>query len=412
MNLEEARNVLWLKSNPRPLGELFDEGYLTRERLEWAAVWAYNPRLREAANVLLSNITELKKPEETRSEFQLGMSVAKARTVLWPFAPYKGQAMGSLVEAKHLGLKDLGYAVENAWDEKVRQAAITLSLVRLEQAVKEPAPSAGFVRIVSGGRSYAERQQFRLTMFQGLFLGVVIGVSFVVAIVTFLNPITSTKPKGPSFKDFVSTPEGVLAFIIAVVVILSINWLANFLPELITKEIDKKIAQYRRGQEGENKTVELLLQSLDGNWTIFRNLVLPDRSKADLDLVLVGPPGVWVLEVKNFFGEYQNIGDRWEYKNAKNWKKASSNPSQQARKNAAHLGNFLKADHINIFVNAAVVWANGESSLKVENPTVAVWLINRLADEIGNIWQGEKINVDEREKINEKLSKLCLKEQD
>lgn len=31
MDIEEARKVLWLKSNPRPLGELLDEGYLTKK---------------------------------------------------------------------------------------------------------------------------------------------------------------------------------------------------------------------------------------------------------------------------------------------------------------------------------------------------------------------------------------------
>jgi len=37
MDLKDARKVLWLKRNPRPLGELLDEGYLTKDRLEWAA---------------------------------------------------------------------------------------------------------------------------------------------------------------------------------------------------------------------------------------------------------------------------------------------------------------------------------------------------------------------------------------
>jgi hypothetical protein len=50
MNIEEARKVLWLKSNPRPLGELLDEGFLTRDQLEWAAKRAYNSRLQQAAS--------------------------------------------------------------------------------------------------------------------------------------------------------------------------------------------------------------------------------------------------------------------------------------------------------------------------------------------------------------------------
>ena len=37
MNLEEARAVLWLRNNHRPLGELLDEGYLNEDRLAQVA---------------------------------------------------------------------------------------------------------------------------------------------------------------------------------------------------------------------------------------------------------------------------------------------------------------------------------------------------------------------------------------
>ncbi len=117
MNTEEARKVLWLKSNPRPLGELLDEGYLNKDRLEWAAKWAYNPKLQEAAKVLL----EASKPSEKKIEkqttltksrpvpFDIGISLDKARTTIWPLPPYRGQQMGALVESKQLTLKDSGF---------------------------------------------------------------------------------------------------------------------------------------------------------------------------------------------------------------------------------------------------------------------------------------------------------------
>ena len=54
MNIEEAKKVLWLKSNPRPIGELLNEGYLNQSRLEWAAEKAYDPALKEAAKLLLN----------------------------------------------------------------------------------------------------------------------------------------------------------------------------------------------------------------------------------------------------------------------------------------------------------------------------------------------------------------------
>jgi hypothetical protein len=43
----------------------------------------------------------------------------------------------------------------------------------------------------------------------------------------------------------------------------------------------------------------------------------------------------------------------------------------------------------------------------VENPSAAVWMFNRLPDELGNIWQSEKLSKEERSKIVEKLTKLC-----
>jgi hypothetical protein len=414
MNTEEARKVLWLKSNPRPLGELLDGGYLTEERLKWATQWAYNPNLKQAAKVLL----EVGKPNDKKIEKRdiptkpvkvpvtIGMSLDKARAILWPFMPYKGQPMGTLIESRQLSLKDLAYAVENAWDEKVRQAAIALSLIRLEQVVKEPTPSAGFVRAVSGGRSYSERKQLFLMLLEGMILGF---ISFLVILAIIVSVIAASRPHSGAkpISDLVSTPTGIIVLVIVIGLGLFIGWLINFISDQITKRLDKLIEEFHRGQEGENRVTELIIQALDGNWHLFRNINLPGRNKGDLDLVLVGPPGIWVLEVKNFRGEYRNVGESWEYRHGKKWKAAYGNPSRQALKNALRLANFFKADGLKVFVNAAVVWANDESPLFVENPSIAVWTYNHLADELGNIWQVEKVSESERKKIIGKLSKLC-----
>jgi hypothetical protein len=314
--------------------------------------------------------------------------------------------MGKLVESRQLSLKDLGYAIENAWDERVRQAATTFCLIRLNQVIQEPTPSAGFVRVVSGGRSYSERQQLRLALLQGLVLGVVLAVSVVLAIwagPALFRPNANAMPLG----EIISTPAGIVALGIFLILAILFGWLATSLPDWLTKRLDKQIEEHRRGQEGEEQVVQSIVQALDGNWHVFRNINLPGRNKGDVDLVLVGPPGVWALEVKNFRGEYRNIGELWEYKSGKNWRIVSKNPGRQASKNMYRLKDFLKADNVNVFVNTAVIWANSESQLTIENPSVAVWRYNRLPDELGNIWQGEKLSEIERHKILEKLTKLC-----
>ena len=214
-------------------------------------------------------------------------------------------------------------------------------------------------------------------------------------------------PNARSLGYFLSSPTGILALAIGVCIAIFLGVLGNIIPDRLTKRLDKQIEQHRRGQEGEDRVAELMLQALDGNWHLFRNISLPGRNKGDLDFVLVGPPGVWVLEVKNFLGNYRNVGETWEYRHDKKWKSLSKSPSLQAQNNALRLKNFLKADGLKVFVEPAVVWANEESPLSVENPMVAVWTYNHLADELGNIWQGEKLSAAERKKIVEKLSKLC-----
>lgn len=408
MNIEEARKVIWLKSNPRPLGELLDEGYLTPSKLIWAAEHAYNPKLQEAAKVLLKATSPAgKEPAQQRINpaFEIGMTLEKARNTPWPFGQFKGQLMGALLETRQITLKDLGYAIEQAYSENVRQAAVALSLSRMEQAVKEPV-HAGIINVVSGGRSYSARRESQLIFLEGAILGLLLGAGLMFSAVS-LPGLFHPSLGGKSFIEIAFSPAGIIALAILTGFLILILWLQNFILDRIMNRLDRQIEQHRLGQEGEDQTVQMAIQALDGTWSIFRNVILPGRSKGDLDIVLVGPPGVWVLEVKNFRGTYRNIGERWELQKGQNWKSASVNPSRQARDNAARLGNFLKAEHIERFVEPVVVWANEESRLSVENPSTVIWRYDHIPDELGNIWQSDKLSAEERKKITDKLSKWC-----
>ncbi len=397
---------------------MLDEGYLTKDRLEWAAKWAYNSSLQQAAQVILdalsrdSAIAHCEEPRKAMDALvrdtgvKVGISLVKAHSTVWPFAPYRGQPMGKLVESKLLTLKDLAYAVENAWDAKVRQAATVFSLIKLDQIVKEPAPSAGFVRVISGGRSYSERQQLYLASIQGAIIGFILATSiflFIWGFISALRPNPSSRP----ITDFLSTPVGIIAMILGIGILAVGPLTVLFLQNWLTTRLDRQIEDHRRGKEGEEKVLQTIVQALDGNWHVFQNLKLPGFNQGDLDLVLVGPPGIWALEVKNFSGRYRNVGQNWQYRHGKYWRNASKTPSKQAFANALRLANFLQADRLKVFVNSVVVWANSESPLSVENPSIAVWRYDRLPDELGNIWQGEKLSELERNKVVEKLTRLC-----
>ncbi len=416
MDLNEARKVIWMKPNRRPMGELFDEGFLDRGRLEWAAKEAYTPKVREAADVFLAllgqppSATTNTKPAPQPSvkpnlpDINIKMSIDQARSIFWPIPPFKGQPMGSLVETRQLTLKDLGWAIDNAWDQKVREAAVVLSAIRLKQTVNEPEPPKGYLRIVSKGISFSESNQFRLVYLEGLIIGIMLGAALFAIIYPILFPNNSQSTT--TLGEIVSTPTGVVVLILALCLVIGIPLTMWLVAEGSTKIINKQIENYRKGQEGEDRVSDTINAALNGEWTLFRNVLLPGRKGGDLDSILVGPGGVWVLEVKTFTGEFRNIGEQWECLAGKQWQIVKSNPSRQGKRNAALLASFLQADHIKIWVKPAIVWANPESSLKVENPSVPIWKLDRLPDELGNISNGRNISEDDQQKINKKLTRL------
>ena len=150
-------------------------------------------------------------------------------------------------------------------------------------------------------------------------------------------------------------------------------------------------------------------ESLDGSSHVFRNLVLPNNN-GDIDVVLVSPQGVFVFEVKAYTGKYEVYGDEWLYIEGKKRKKLKNNPTQQVRKNAAKLAEFLDADfsrnNERKWVCPIVVMANADVSCSIENSKVPVWFIQYLADELGNFPEKNVLSERTQKEICEKLEKL------
>jgi hypothetical protein len=314
--------------------------------------------------------------------------------------------MGVLSETRRVSLKNLAYLVDTDWDDRVRRAAATLLGVRLGQDLEEPRPPAGTIRVVAGKRSYAERRQLSLAYVEGSIGGVLFGICLSYLIATLAQQRMGTPP-GITLADIMSSNESVVAFAIVIAIMGAIGIAVLLGAHLLFKRIDQSIEAYRKGEEGEEKVVERARQALDGTWTLFRNIVPPGRRRTDLDIVLVGPPGVWAVEVKALAGQYRNVRDGWEFRSGNRWRPAAKSPSVQARKGAIALAEFFKADGIKTYVSAAVAWANEEGRVHVEDPIVPVWTMDRLEDELGNLGDGQRLDADAQRRIEEKLTRLC-----
>jgi len=257
MDLNEARRVLWIRPNRKPLGELLDEGLLSKGQLEWAAAHAFNPKLQEAAKVLLplfekSNSTAQIENKRVRLDvprLNIPITVDQARITVWPLPPYKGEPMGMLFQEKKLSLKDLGYAIENAWDQKVRNAALVLSAIRMEQIVQEPPPPKGHISVLSKGKSFSARRILQITQVRGLVLGFILGI----ASLWFFNVLFGRHQTQSSLTigEILASPTGVIGLIIGLAIIIGAMIFILFAVDRTVKELDDLAVLFRKGAEGE-----------------------------------------------------------------------------------------------------------------------------------------------------------------
>jgi hypothetical protein len=83
----------------------------------------------------------------------------------------------------------------------------------------------------------------------------------------------------------------------ALIFILFLLILAKPLINLFNGESSK----FSHGLEGEEE-VRQVLESLDNQYTVFHGAIL-GKDKGDIDFIVVGPPGIFILEVKSLGGK-------------------------------------------------------------------------------------------------------------
>lgn len=112
--------------------------------------------------------------------------------------------------------------------------------------------------------------------------------------------------------------------------------------------------QYGWGAEGEDLMVEQIRRLLDHRWTIFCNVQLREgRAKVDLDIVLVGPGGVYAVEVKRPHQDTRCENGQWQRKTRDGWKPIR-NHGKDVRAKARNLTKHLKQHGVTYTVQPAV----------------------------------------------------------
>lgn len=128
----------------------------------------------------------------------------------------------------------------------------------------------------------------------------------------------------------------------------------------------KRYRNWSKGILGEELVVETLTP-LDNSYVLINDVLLPE-GKGNIDHILVGSTGIFVIETKNY---------RWPY--------STKFPIRQVIRNAVSLRYFLKDQiQLDIFVHALLVFADSNATMSQSSSLVHVRNLENLCEFIKN----------------------------
>ena len=103
---------------------------------------------------------------------------------------------------------------------------------------------------------------------------------------------------------------------------------------LLNDPIFQNLNQLRNmtiGAIGEG-TIGAILQSLPDSWIMFNNVLLPTREgkSTEIDLLLIGNTGVYLIEIKTWKGSFAAYKDKWKKRDGEQWVPLEKSPTEQS----------------------------------------------------------------------------------
>jgi len=103
-----------------------------------------------------------------------------------------------------------------------------------------------------------------------------------------------------------------------------------------------------KGDIGERITTHHLKKLPKEEYVIFDDVTLPE-THGNIDHIVVGQTGIFVIETKNYSGHYIVDADEWYHKTNKGIQKAMFNPGKQVTWNSMRLKKYLSNNGVRTF---------------------------------------------------------------
>jgi hypothetical protein len=162
---------------------------------------------------------------------------------------------------------------------------------------------------------------------------------------------------------------------------------------------------YNSGWKGEKQVDKLLTGKLNDNYYILNDLYLYNGG-GDIDHVVLGPNGVFVLETKNWSGRISCNGDKWQRAGKSNF---SGSPSRQVKRNAAEIKQIIEKNQnlrlLEIRVEGIVVLTNNHAILHLNNSTVPILRLPQVPNHIVAFRSSQILSREQLEEIGKEIIK-------
>jgi hypothetical protein len=165
----------------------------------------------------------------------------------------------------------------------------------------------------------------------------------------------------------------------------------------------QKYRIYSGGWEGEKQVAKLLTNKLNDDYYILNDLYLQGGS-GDIDHIVLGPNGVFVLETKNWSGNVSCSGDEWQRAGKRNF---SGSPSRQVKRNATKIKQIIDNNpnlrSLGIWVESIVVLTNNHATLHLNNSTVSVLKLPQVPNYISLFRSSRNLSREQLEDIGKEI---------
>jgi hypothetical protein len=144
--------------------------------------------------------------------------------------------------------------------------------------------------------------------------------------------------------------------------------------------------------QAQNAIVKFFERQLEKGYTLIRNMPLGE-SGIIVPIILLGPTGIFVIEVSSLKGRYEAKGDAWNQEAGNGYKPAPINLIQRTTRMARALQAYIERQGVKIPVTIEPVLIAGDPGLHIESvrPAIKVMMIDGIKAFVSGLSNGKPV---------------------